>query len=608
MTDFSKLTSVELRPDRKLIDSNFDSYKLSLVSLPSYKTDIQGGVYRVIPGDSDVGYEKIRCLTLHNYLVLDPWNKDDVYYIDSSGCIRRFHIPLEAHMQCSKVVFSLGSDMVTRKKILPPSFYFPSATLCVVCDGSGTTFLLDTGLRSEQSFNVWNIIYIDDDKGSPSMICHAVHRTIEKDDASMSYLDCLFMKFQEQCNKETSEATMKVQLEWASFSKGNTDEEYTVCEVKHFYGKSTPMYAVLSTDCSELHIAASSPFQFKPAWDNEVDEEIDELQDEDDEAKDVPPPYTWKQNTEDVIIYVNLPPDTPSTSIIYSLNAKNLSLAIKESQEGEPKVILQGELYLDADPECSSWIIVDNQLEVTLQKRVEGRSWLTVVEGDDRGEYIVDPEEAERVHRQLSHLTSETLNTDASEGTLFNDGQLEDCDAYYESTATLMRFDASFNKFTHVADISSLRWIFTYNATAGENPVLVLRHDVDGIAWQPLPSTKGPIREGKSLWKHVATFNALGYVHASKTNLKFCSSPPDASYAAFCECQRRIYVYRQPTPLSSSLRNRTSGVVVGKVAIQQVATLEGNDDILGFAVTNERMYVLTMKDLLVIKVGVDAGA
>ena len=611
MTDISKLISVELRPDRRLIDSNFDSYKLSLNPLPSYQASIVDGVYRVIAGESDVGYQKIRCLTLHNYLVLDPWNKVDVYYVDSIGWIRRYHVPLETHIEPPKMVFSLGSDMASRKKMLPPSFFFPSATLCVVCDGSGTLFVLNTGLRSDHRQNMWKIIYIEEDRCNPSIVIHAVHRSMMQKDSNKEYLDCLLMKFREQSSKDSNGIVAEIQLEWTSLVKSSNEDEYSACEVKLFSGKSIPAYAALAPDCSDLHLAASSPFNYKPAWDTETAGEIDALSDEQNTEETIyteKPPYRWKQNAEDVVILVDLARETPSTAIAYSLSAKHINLAIRESKDKDPKVILKGDLYLDADPECSSWVIVENQLEVTLQKRIEGRSWLTVVEGDDRGEYVVDPEEAARVQQQLAHLTSETLSTDSPEGNLFASDQFEDCDAYYDSAATLMRFDATSNIFTHVADISSLRWLFTYQPSPGEFPAVVLRHDVDAVAWQPLSSSLTAIKDKRSLWKHIATFNALGYVHASKTNLKFCSSPPDASYAAFCECQRRVYVYRQSTPLTTSLRNRNLGIVVGKIAIQQVATIDGNSDILGFAVSNERIYVLTQDELIVFKVLVDRGA
>jgi hypothetical protein len=34
--------------------------------------------------------------------------------------------------------------------------------------------------------------------------------------------------------------------------------------------------------------------------------------------------------------------------------------------------------------------------------------WMNIVEGDERGEYVVNPEDAAIIHERLAHLTSET--------------------------------------------------------------------------------------------------------------------------------------------------------------------------------------------------------
>lgn len=49
--------------------------------------------------------------------------------------------------------------------------------------------------------------------------------------------------------------------------------------------------------------------------------------------------------------------------------------------------------------------------------------------------------------------------------------------------------------------------------------------------------------------------------------------------------------------MSTVLYNRKEGRQVGQVAKQQVASLETNDPILGFQATNERLFVLTTKNL-----------
>lgn len=107
-----------------------------------------------------------------------------------------------------------------------------------------------------------------------------------------------------------------------------------------------------------------------------------------------------------------------------------------------------------------------------------------------------------------------------------------------------------------------------------------------------------------NIWVLFVHFLA-GYVQASKRDKKFFACAPNYSYAALCECLRRVFIYRQPTPMSTVLYNRKEGRQVGQVAKQQVASLETNDPILGFQATNERLFVLTTKNLFLIKVNTE---
>ena len=93
-----------------------------------------------------------------------------------------------------------------------------------------------------------------------------------------------------------------------------------------------------------------------------------------------------------------------------------------------------------------------------------------------------------------------------------------------------------------------------------------------------------------------------GYVQASKRDKKFATCAPNFSYAALAECLRRVFIYRQPSPVDTVLFNRKQGRQVGQVAKQQVASLESSDPVLGFRATNERLFVLTRNNLFILKV------
>ena len=139
---------------------------------------------------------------------------------------------------------------------------------------------------------------------------------------------------------------------------------------------------------------------------------------------------------------------------------------------------------------------------------------------------------------------------------------------------------------------------------------LCLRHDVDGLVWQPiieknLGNADGGSGNGIRL-EHVDTFDALGYVQASKSQRRFTLAAPDRSYAAIIDRQRHVYVYRKPEPISEGceLRNRKSGQSVEKVAKQQVSTLDhdSEDFVVGAIATRKTVFVATCSNLYCLKI------
>ena len=56
---------------------------------------------------------------------------------------------------------------------------------------------------------------------------------------------------------------------------------------------------------------------------------------------------------------------------------------------------------------------------------------------------------------------------------------------------------------------------------------ICLRYDVYTLIWEPVSDQHG----GPMSWSHRASFNALGYIQASKTDKKFIVCPPDTRFA-----------------------------------------------------------------------------
>jgi hypothetical protein len=89
----------------------------------------------------------------------------------------------------------------------------------------------------------------------------------------------------------------------------------------------------------------------------------------------------------------------------------------------------------------------------------------------------------------------------------------------------------------------------------------------------------------------VATFNALGYVQASKRERKFTTCSPNLKYAVICDGVRHVFVYMQPaeeTPNS---------------AVEYVHSLTRATDVLGLVASdNGTIFLLTTTELYILKI------
>ena len=131
--------------------------------------------------------------------------------------------------------------------------------------------------------------------------------------------------------------------------------------------------------------------------------------------------------------------------------------------------------------------------------------------------------------------------------------------------------------------------MFTAPSQPGQAHYFAARHDVDAVIWLLSPTSHPTPTEPS--WSHVNTFNALGYVQASKANRKFTTCPPNLQFAVITDCNRHIFVYVQP-----------EGGFRGIEAEEYVHTLSEKMDILGLAASNKGLvYVLTSKTLFALK-------
>ncbi|XP_015282927.1 PREDICTED: nudC domain-containing protein 1, partial [Gekko japonicus] len=83
-----------LRVQRLLLDPKFEGYKLSLEPLACYQVPLESPVAEVRLRDEQYTLEHMRAFGMYNYLQLDSWHQDNVYYVDQLGRVMNLSVTL----------------------------------------------------------------------------------------------------------------------------------------------------------------------------------------------------------------------------------------------------------------------------------------------------------------------------------------------------------------------------------------------------------------------------------------------------------------------------------------------------------------------------------
>uniref|UniRef100_A0A3Q3XA47 NudC domain-containing protein 1 n=1 Tax=Mola mola TaxID=94237 RepID=A0A3Q3XA47_MOLML len=575
-----------LKVNKDLLDPNFETYRLSLDAIPTYTVELDAAVEEVQLKDTQYTLDHMRAFGMYNYLHLDPWYEDSVFFVDCKGRVLSLAVTLDTALGKPREVYSIKSKSSQCENRVCASLSLTSATWATLSDGAGRLYLLRTGKRGDGTHMKWEPL-LSEDMGEPFTILHSVSHVQDK----VHSLEVLLLRILKD-PQETKGSGYSVFLEWITVANttGHGQEKmYEVRKRRVLKGKSVPHYAAVEPQGKGLMVASEKPFVLTQMDGCPVEQPVPEPM----EVEKPDPIYFWQQTSEDITVSVRLLEGVTKEDVQFRLTEDNISVGVR----GFPP-LLEGLLYASVDPEASAWIIKnDKSLEVTLQKRSEGPMWPELVMGDKRGEYMISDEQAALIHERLSYLTSEDLNANPDKDKPpCNAQELEDCDGFPEDSFSLTRFDGESLKPAQMVNLGSHQYLFTVDVNPSEMPCFCLRDNVDALVWQPHPD------QPSNMWEHVATFNALGYVQASKRDKKFATCAPNFSYASLCECLRRSFIYRQPSPVETVLFNRKQGRQIGQVAKQQVASLDSDKPILGFRASNERLYILTSSNLFVLKV------
>ncbi|CAK1548000.1 unnamed protein product [Leptosia nina] len=565
--------SVELRPNRRLLDHEFEGYKLNLNSLSQHSFELECLVDRLFPDEVQYSFVHAKLFALHNHLLLDYFDHAfNFYYIDCNQQVRNITFETITNKFHQAVVYDVPAHEERKSGHFNLCLLFPSCNLAVVSDGTGYLHIVDTGLRNKRATEkqTWSTLHSCLALGADKYFVLVDSRMQEID--SKEVLHCLLQSV-EQDDKHFNSV-----LTWLSFE--NDGSGWKQIAVKCAQGKGILHYAAIESSCSALYVASDHIFKFTHDSEKAIVEPSTE--------QPKPLMYTWLQTEDDITITFQLEDNFDKKELCINV----APLLVRISYSG--KVFVNGKLKNKVASELTTWNIQDNgHIDVLLTKSESG-IWDELIEGgDNHGEQIIDASLVEEVHRRLMHLCADTeVTADQAVPGLSTHG-LEECDAASEEDTVLVRLDATIHTTTHRIPLSVHQFLFSVKLETLEVPALCLRHDVDACIWQPyqqlINSDTWPV-------KHQGTLMAFGYIQSSKQNRKFVSCPPNFSYSVVCEASRHVFIYKSSGNSDCQLRKRSGGAMkMIKIGQQFVLNIEKKGEVLGINATNEYLFILTDK-------------
>ncbi|KAJ8273004.1 hypothetical protein GJAV_G00096230 [Gymnothorax javanicus] len=372
-------SNASLTINRTLLDPNFESYRLSLDPLPTYNIELDAVVAEVKLKDSQYTLDHMRAFGMFNYLQLDPWCDDSVYFVDCMGRVLNLTVTLDTALGKPKEVFCIPLDQNMSENRLCASLSFTSATWAALSDGTGRLHLLHTRNRGESTFSRWEQMF-SEDVGEPFIIVHSLSHL----QSGVHYVEVALLRIQREQSEDSSSGFF-VSLEWLTISNTKVQGEegrYEVSRRRLLEGKSVPHYAAVEPQGLGLMVISEKPFRFTSIDGETMGKSAPEAMEVEQQTGT---PYSWQQTAEAITLSVHLPNETLREDIKFKLSMDTLCVGV----QGHTPVI-DGHLHALVDPTGSTWNMKDDKsLEVFLLKKNTGLMWPELLTQDETEENTV---------------------------------------------------------------------------------------------------------------------------------------------------------------------------------------------------------------------------
>ncbi|KAI8646513.1 hypothetical protein BD408DRAFT_479766 [Parasitella parasitica] len=251
--------------------------------------------------------------------------------------------------------------------------------------------------------------------------------------------------------------------------------------------------------------------------------------------------YQWSQDGADITVQFKLPGNTPKSAINCKFVVDHLSLLVHSSCISYPF----RKLWSTIQPEESLWTLEDDTLTLFMTKVDEHTRWPQLFDKDDGVMETLSTDHLSEIKSRLAKFTS---NDNGNSSSLVPNPSFvqpaqhpaaTDMDEDIDDAGELVVFSVYDCRGVVVDEFESgtYRWICSSFDAANEMPSICLQMDVDGLVFT-LTEVGDKIQV-----QHAATFDAFGFVQASKRDARFIHHDAYFHFTSIIESSRNAYLY-----------------------------------------------------------------
>lgn len=359
---------LEIRPDSKLRELNFDGYKLSLEAIPILKLEnISVPHQQSLDLASEYSFIHSSLFKLHNHLITDPWLNYTAYYVDSTFAIQKVIYDLSlGKLKPPSPVYKFKRETLGSSGNYNCDIKFLSEKYAVLSDGVGGLKVLETGDR--QRSDEWKCLQeLKPLENGNGFIVYDGKFLIENGERQ---IHCLLLHI-----RHDEDGKFFNVIEWITIKQVEGSKIWELCARRTVEGRGSLHYLSLDPKCKG--VVYSSDKEFKYVFDS-VNAIVEEAKTEaktdgnmevDSNGEDQSMNFKWTQNGEDISVIVKRDADSSKTQFKVSCTLTHLEVQFGES------FLLNFDLFDEIDVDMMNWTFEKDHIQVNLVKKDSTMLW-----------------------------------------------------------------------------------------------------------------------------------------------------------------------------------------------------------------------------------------